>query len=46
VIFAPVYPHPEGLEPLAWIDSLTGLSDEELRLVMGGNMLNLLDIAS
>jgi predicted TIM-barrel fold metal-dependent hydrolase len=47
VIFGSDYPHLEGLaEPLSWMDSVSGLSDDELRLVMGGNMLNLLDIAA
>jgi hypothetical protein len=41
------YPHLEGLaEPLSWMDSVSGLSDDELRLVMGGDMLNLLDITA
>jgi predicted TIM-barrel fold metal-dependent hydrolase len=47
VIFGSDYPHLEGLaEPLSWMDSVSGLTDAELRLVMGGNMINLLDIAA
>lgn len=40
-------PHLKRLaEPLSWMDSVSGLYGEELRLVMGGNMLNLLDVAA
>jgi predicted TIM-barrel fold metal-dependent hydrolase len=45
VIFGSDYPHVEGLaDPLAWADELHGLSQEELRKVMGGNMMELLGI--
>jgi hypothetical protein len=48
VIFGSDYPHLDGLaEPLPWMDSVSGLADDELRLAMGGKkMLNLLDIVS
>jgi hypothetical protein len=47
VIFGSDYPHLE-----AWpnrcpgMDSVSGLTDDELRLVMGGKVLSLLDIVS
>jgi predicted TIM-barrel fold metal-dependent hydrolase len=45
VIFGSDYPHVEGLaDPLSWADELHGLSDEDLRKVMGGNMIELLGL--
>jgi predicted TIM-barrel fold metal-dependent hydrolase len=45
VLFGSDFPHPEGLaDPLAFIDELTGLTDEEVRLVMGGNLAQLMHV--
>ena len=45
VIFGSDYPHVEGLaDPLSWADELHGLSDEDLRKVMGGNMVDLFKV--
>jgi predicted TIM-barrel fold metal-dependent hydrolase len=46
VLFGSDWPHPEGLEdPLSLIDSkLSGLSEEDNRKIMGGNMFDLLGI--
>jgi predicted TIM-barrel fold metal-dependent hydrolase len=45
VIFGSDFPHVEGLaDPLSWADELHGLSDEDLRKVMGGNMIELLGL--
>jgi predicted TIM-barrel fold metal-dependent hydrolase len=45
VIFGSDFPHVEGLaDPITWADELHGLSDEELRKVMGGNMIELLGV--
>lgn len=45
VVFGSDYPHVEGLaDPLSWADELHGLSDEDLRKVMGGNMIELLGL--
>jgi predicted TIM-barrel fold metal-dependent hydrolase len=47
VIFGSDFPHIEGLaDPLSWAEELHGLPEEELRLVMGGNMMQLLDISA
>ncbi len=47
VIFGSDFPHIEGLaDPLSWAAELHGLPDDELRLVMGGNMLQLLGISA
>jgi len=43
VLFGSDYPHPEGLaDPLTFVDDLEGLSDEDVRKVMGGNLNHLL----
>jgi predicted TIM-barrel fold metal-dependent hydrolase len=45
VIFGSDFPHVEGLaEPLSYLDELKGLPDEEIRKVMGGNMIGLLGV--
>jgi predicted TIM-barrel fold metal-dependent hydrolase len=47
VIFGSDFPHIEGLaDPLSWAEELHGLPDDELRMVMGGNMMQLLDIST
>lgn len=46
VIFGSDFPHIEGLaDPLSWAEELHGLPEDELRLVMGGNMMQLLGIS-
>jgi predicted TIM-barrel fold metal-dependent hydrolase len=43
VIFGSDYPHPEGMsDPISFVDELDGLPDEDIRKVMGGNMVRLL----
>lgn len=47
VLFGSDFPHPEGLaDPLAFVDDLTGLTDEEIRLVMGGNLAQLMHVGA
>lgn len=47
VIFGSDYPHPEGLaDPVSWAQELDGLDGDVVRKVMGGNMINLLGLAS
>ncbi|HEX5588593.1 MAG TPA: amidohydrolase family protein [Acidimicrobiia bacterium] len=47
VIFGSDYPHVEGLaEPLAYVDELRGLPEDDIRKIMGGNVMNLLGIAA
>jgi predicted TIM-barrel fold metal-dependent hydrolase len=47
VIFGSDFPHIEGLaDPLSWAKELHGLPEDELRLVMGGNMMQLLGISA
>jgi len=47
VIFGSDFPHIEGLaDPLSWAAELHGLPEDELRLVMGGNMMQLLGISA
>ena len=42
MIFGSDYPHAEGLaDPLAFVDDLPGFSDDEIRLVMRENALEL-----
>ncbi len=46
VLFGSDYPHPEGLaQPCSYVDHLpSGLSGEDVRKIMGGNLARLLDI--
>jgi predicted TIM-barrel fold metal-dependent hydrolase len=45
VIFGSDFPHVEGIaDPLSWADELHGLPDHDLRLVMGGNMMDLMGL--
>ncbi|HET7524163.1 MAG TPA: amidohydrolase family protein [Acidimicrobiales bacterium] len=45
VLFGSDFPHPEGLaDPISFVDELKGLSDEEIRLVMGGNLARLMQV--
>jgi predicted TIM-barrel fold metal-dependent hydrolase len=47
VVFGSDFPHIEGLaDPLSWAEELHGLPEDELRLVMGGNMMQLLGISA
>ncbi len=46
VVFGSDWPHPEGLkEPLALVDDLAGLSDEDVEKIMGGNMMKLFKVS-
>jgi predicted TIM-barrel fold metal-dependent hydrolase len=43
VVFGSDFPHPEGLaDPLSYLDHLTGLSDNEIRDLMGGTLSGLI----
>ena len=43
IIFGSDYPHVEGLaNPVSYIDELSGLPEEDIRKIMGGNMMGLL----
>jgi predicted TIM-barrel fold metal-dependent hydrolase len=45
VIFGSDFPHIEGLaDPVSWAAELHGLPEDELRLVMGGNMMELMGL--
>jgi len=45
VLFGSDYPHVEGLvDPLSYVGDLTGLADEDVRKIMGGNLMKLLGI--
>jgi predicted TIM-barrel fold metal-dependent hydrolase len=45
VIFGSDYPHVEGMaDPLSYVDELEGLPKEDIRKVMGGNMMDLLGL--
>jgi predicted TIM-barrel fold metal-dependent hydrolase len=47
VLFGSDYPHPEGLaDPISFVDELKGLADDEIRLVMGGNLARLMGVAA
>jgi predicted TIM-barrel fold metal-dependent hydrolase len=46
VVFGSDWPHPEGLkDPLALVDDLAGLSDEDVEKIMGGNMMKLFKVS-
>ena len=43
IIFGSDYPHVEGLaDPVSYVDELHGLPEEDIRKIMGGNMMDLL----
>ena len=46
VLFGSDYPHPEGLaEPCSYVDHLPeGLSDEDVRNIMGGNLARIMRV--
>ena len=45
VLFGSDYPHPEGLaDPASYTDELTGLPDEAVRKIMGGNLARLMNV--
>jgi predicted TIM-barrel fold metal-dependent hydrolase len=45
IIFGSDFPHVEGLaDPLSYPDELEGISEYNLRKIMGGNMMELLDL--
>jgi predicted TIM-barrel fold metal-dependent hydrolase len=47
VIFGSDFPHVEGLaDPVTYIDEISGLSEDDIRKVMGGNMIELLGIGA
>jgi predicted TIM-barrel fold metal-dependent hydrolase len=44
IIFGSDYPHVEGLaQPVSYVDELAGLPEQDIRKIMGGNMMGLLD---
>lgn len=46
VIFGSDFPHVEGLaDPVSYVDELQGLPAEDVRKIMGGNMIDLLGIS-
>jgi len=47
VIFGSDFPHVEGMaDPLTYVDELAGLPEEDIRKIMGGNMMELLGIGA
>ena len=47
VLFGSDFPHPEGMaDPISFVDELTGLPDEDVRKVMGGNLARLMGVAA
>ena len=47
VLFGSDYPHPEGVKyPNEFLETLVGFTDEEKKMVMGGNLQQLLDRAA
>jgi predicted TIM-barrel fold metal-dependent hydrolase len=43
ILFGSDFPHPEGLaDPLSYVDELKGISDEDVRKIMGGNLAGLM----
>jgi predicted TIM-barrel fold metal-dependent hydrolase len=46
IFFGSDFPHPEGLaEPLSYVDHIAGLPDEQIAMVMGGNLAHLMRTA-
>jgi predicted TIM-barrel fold metal-dependent hydrolase len=46
VLFGSDYPHPEGLaDPPSYADELSGLPEETIRKIMGGNLARLMNVA-
>jgi predicted TIM-barrel fold metal-dependent hydrolase len=44
IIFGSDFPHVEGLaDPIAYVDELAGLPQDQIEMIMGGNMLRLLE---
>jgi predicted TIM-barrel fold metal-dependent hydrolase len=47
VIFGSDYPHVEGMaDPITYVDELKGLPEDDIRKIMGGNMMELLGIGA
>jgi predicted TIM-barrel fold metal-dependent hydrolase len=45
VLFGSDFPHPEGLaDPITFVDELSGLDDQVVRKVMGGNLARLMHV--
>jgi predicted TIM-barrel fold metal-dependent hydrolase len=45
VIFGSDYPHVEGMSnPISYVDELVGLPEEDIKRIMGGNMIDLLGV--
>jgi predicted TIM-barrel fold metal-dependent hydrolase len=45
VLFGSDFPHPEGLaDPASYAEELTGLPDETIRKIMGGNLARLMNV--
>ena len=45
VVFGSDYPHVEGMsDPVSYVDDLKGLPDDDIKKVMGGNMMGLFGI--
>ncbi|MCW2887260.1 MAG: hypothetical protein QOE54_1684 [Streptosporangiaceae bacterium] len=47
IFFGSDFPHPEGLaDPLSYVDHLSGLPDEQIAKVMGGNLTRLMRVGA
>jgi predicted TIM-barrel fold metal-dependent hydrolase len=47
VIFGSDFPHVEGLsDPVSYVDELNGLPEEDIRKIMGGNMIGLFKVTA
>ena len=47
VLFGSDYPHVEGMsDPISFVDELEGLPEEDVKLVMGGNMERLMGVGA
>jgi predicted TIM-barrel fold metal-dependent hydrolase len=45
ILFGSDYPHPEGLgDPISYVDELKGVSDDDVRKIMGGNLAGLMHV--
>ena len=45
VLFGSDFPHPEGMaDPISFVDELAGVADDDVRMIMGGNLGRLMHI--
>jgi predicted TIM-barrel fold metal-dependent hydrolase len=47
ILFGSDYPHPEGLaDPISYVDELADLPDDQVAMIMGGNLAGLMGVTA